>query len=78
MAPDSKAVTGSFAEGPDGAITWTIRAVIGSPASGNVFEEPTATTNGTLSVLGSGLVYTAVIDRAPNVGGGAPYTLGRC
>jgi hypothetical protein len=72
-------VTGTFAEGPNGTITWNIpRKVVGNPASGTVFEAPTATTNGTLSAQGNGLTYTAVIDRAPDIGGGAPYTLGRC
>ncbi|GAC1442419.1 MAG: hypothetical protein NVSMB55_13100 [Mycobacteriales bacterium] len=74
-----KGITGTFTEGKDGAIVWTVpRAAVGNPVSGSVLTSPTAETHGTLEANGIGLYYTATVDRAPDVAGGAPYVVGRC
>ena len=72
-------VTGTLKSGADGAIVWTIpRAVVGSPVNGSVLAGPTADTHGAEQVAGSGVTYTAAVDRAPDTGVGASYVLGRC
>lgn len=72
-------VTGTLTPGVDGAIVWTVpRSIIGSPVTGSVLVGPTADTHGTEQADGSGVYWTAAVDRAPDAGGGASYTLGRC
>ena len=38
---------------------------------------PFAEVHGSFTVLGTGLFYTAAADRAPNLGFGAPWVIGR-
>ncbi|MDQ6658928.1 MAG: hypothetical protein M3Z00_12015, partial [Actinomycetota bacterium] len=66
--------------GPGGHITWTpTRAVIGNPATGAVLTHTYADDHGSFTAAGTGLHYTAAVDRAPDTGNGAPYTVGdRC
>ena len=72
-------ITGTFTEGPDGAITWTIpRSVVGNPTAGSTLADAVAQTHGAVQVAGSGVYFTAAVDRAPDLGSGARYTVGRC
>ncbi|GAC1611975.1 MAG: hypothetical protein NVS3B26_30260 [Mycobacteriales bacterium] len=74
----SGSVAGAFKAGPKGTITFTVpRALVGSPRTGATLSLPSAETHGTLSVLGSGLQYTATVDTAPDSGSGAPYVVGQ-
>lgn len=71
-------VTGAFKSGPSGTITFTVpRALIGSPRNGVTLSKPSAETHGSLSVLGTGLFYTATTDTAPDSGTGASYVVGQ-
>jgi hypothetical protein len=70
---------GTFTEGPSGAITWTLpRSIVGSPVSGSVLRDAAAESHGAEQADGSGVYFTASVDRAPDVGAGAPYYVGRC
>ena len=72
-------ITGTFTQGKDGAIVWVLpRAIVGDPVNGSVLAGPTADTHGAEQVNGTGVTYTAAVDRAPDAGGGAPYIVGRC
>ena len=69
---------GTFTQGPNGTITWTIdRASIGSPLNGAVLSGPFADDHGAFQVQGTGLRYTAPVDKAPDIGTGASYTVGQ-
>lgn len=69
---------GQFNTGPNGTIVFTVdRKLIGSPSNGTRLMGPNAETHGTLSVLGTGLYYTATTDSAPDAGTGAPYVVGQ-
>lgn len=71
-------VDGAFKAGPNGTITFKVpRNLVGSPRNGATLTKPTAETHGTLSVLGTGLTYTATTDLAPDLGAGASYVLGQ-
>lgn len=74
------AVPGTFTPGPGGKITWTpTRAMIGNPANSAVLTQTYADDHGSFTAAGTGLHYAAAVDRAPDAGNGAPYTLaGRC
>ncbi len=68
---------GTFTPGPNGTIRWVIdRVNIGNPANGTVAGNPYADDHGAFTVDGTGLRYTAPVDKAPDVGTGAPYTIG--
>ena len=72
---------GTFTEGPNGTITWTVaRNLVGSPGDGAVLTSPYADDHGTFALLGTGLRLVAPSDRAPDVAGGSNYTvkLGTC
>ncbi len=69
---------GQFNSGPNGTIVFTVdRKLIGSPSNGTRLTLPGAATNGTLSVLGTGLRFVATTDSAPDAGIGAPYVVGQ-
>jgi hypothetical protein len=69
---------GQFNTGDNGTVVFTIlRSQIGSPANGAALTGPYAETRGGFLVQGAGLHYVAAIDRAPNVGVGATYFVGR-
>jgi len=71
------APVGTFTPGPNGTIRWVIdRANIGAPANGAVISGPYADDHGAFQVNGTGVRYTAPVDKAPDVGAGAPYTIG--
>ena len=71
--------TGTFTEGPNGTIVWTVdRSLIGSPPDGAVLQPLYGDSHEGFTVLGAGLYYTATLDRAPDSGGGAPYTVAAC
>ncbi len=74
------AVPGTFTPGPGGRITWTpTRAMIGNPATGAVLTKTYAEDHGSFTAAGTGLHYLATVDRAPDAGNGATYTVGgRC
>ncbi len=68
---------GTFTPGPNGTITWVVdRADLGSPPDGTVATGPYADDHGAFTIAGTGLHYVATIDKAPDVGTGAPYTIG--
>ena len=79
----STATTGTFNQGPNGTITWVvplsgvgnpmipITDVNGTPAVTN----PYGVTIAGEGVLGSGLVFTAPMDRAPNTGFGQKWAV---
>jgi hypothetical protein len=73
-------VSGTFTPGPGGKITWTpTRAMVGGPANAAVLTQTYADDHGSFTVAGTGLHYVAAVDRAPDAGNGATYTLGgRC
>jgi len=54
----------------------TLRALLGNPANGAVVSSPYADDHGAFQAGGAGLRYTAPVDKAPDVGGGASYTIG--
>jgi hypothetical protein len=69
---------GQFNTGDNGTVVFTIlRSQIGNPTNGSGLTGPYAETRGGFLVLGAGLHYVAAIDRAPNVGVGATYFVGR-
>jgi hypothetical protein len=69
--------TGTFTTGPNGYITWTLpRSSVGNPPNGAKLTTPSGETHGAFTVAGSGLHYVAAVDRAPDAGSGAPYTVG--
>jgi len=71
------AVPGTFTPGKNGRITWTApRAAVGSPATGALLSKPYADDRGSFTVAGTGLHYVASVDRAPDAGTGATYTVG--
>ena len=71
--------SGTFTEGPGGTIVWTVdRSLIGSPPDGAVLQPLYGDTHEGFTVAGSGVFYTATLDRAPDSGGGAPYTVAAC
>lgn len=74
------AVPGTLTPGPGGQITWTpTRAAIGNPAAGAVLDQTYADDHGSFTAAGTGLHYVATVDRAPDAGNGATYTVGgRC
>ncbi len=74
------AVPGTFTPGPNGRITWTpTRAMIGSPATAAILTQTYADDHGSFTAAGTGLHYVAAVDRAPDAGNGATYTVGgRC
>lgn len=74
------AVPGTFTPGPGGRITWTpTRAMIGNPATGAVLTKTYAEDHGSFTAAGTGVHYVATVDRAPDAGNGATYTVGgRC
>jgi hypothetical protein len=68
------APTGTFTEGPGGTIELTVdRSLVGSPPDGAVLQPLYADSHEGFTVLGTGVFYTATLDRAPDSGGGAPY-----
>ena len=70
-------VSGTFTPGPNGRITWLpTRAVIGNPANGALLTKPYADDHGSFTIAGTGLHYVATVDRAPDAGNGATYTVG--
>jgi hypothetical protein len=70
-------VAGSFTEGPNGTIVWTVpRTLIGAPAAGASLTGPYADDHGAFTVGGSGLHYVAAVDRAPDSQTGADYVVG--
>jgi hypothetical protein len=70
---------GVFTEGPGGTIVWTVdRSVVGSPADGAVLQPLYGDSHEGFTVLGAGVFYTATLDRAPDSGGGAAYTVAAC
>ena len=75
----AKGITGTFTEGPDGAIVWTVpTTAVGSPRAGSVLLAAAGESHGSEEANGTGVYFTAPVDRAPDVGGGAPYVVGRC
>jgi len=50
--------------------------LLGNPADGAVVSSPYADDHGAFQAGGAGLRYTAPVDKAPDVGGGASYTIG--
>jgi len=74
------AVPGTLTPGPSGRITWTpTRAVVGNPTSGALLTKAYADDHGAFTAAGTGLHYVAAVDRAPDAGNGATYTVsGRC
>jgi len=70
---------GALTEGANGTLVWTVdRTTVGSPADGAVLQPLYGDTHEGFTVLGTGLFYTASLDRAPDNGGGAAYTVGNC
>jgi len=71
--------TGTLTEGPNGTLVWTVdRTTVGSPADGAVLQPLYGDTHEGFTLLGTGLFYTAALDRAPDSGSGAPYTVAAC
>ena len=67
---------GTFKTGPNGKITWTVpRSEIGNPGQLAKLRAPYADDHGAFTVQGNGLHYVAAVDRAPNSGAGATYTV---
>ena len=67
---------GTFKTGPNGTITWTVpRSLIGNPGQLAKLRAPYADDHGSFTVQGNGLHYVAAVDRAPNSGAGATYTV---
>ena len=73
-------VAGTLTPGPSGRITWTpTRAVIGNPPTGAVLTSTYAQDHGSFTAAGTGVHYAATVDRAPDTGNGATYTVaGHC
>jgi hypothetical protein len=68
---------GEFHEGANGTIVWNIpRSMIGNPPNGAALGLPYAEDHGGFQVQGTGLYWTAYVDRAPDTGNGADYTVG--
>lgn len=71
--------TGTFVEGANGTITWTVdRSVVGAPADGAVLTPSYADTHAGWTALGTGVYWTSAVDRAPDVGAGTAWTVGSC
>ncbi|TME95389.1 MAG: hypothetical protein E6I52_22435 [Chloroflexi bacterium] len=71
-------VSGTATVGPNGTLVWNIPlSAVGSPPAGASLSLPFAEVHGSFTVLGTGLFYTAAADRAPDLGFGAPWVIGR-
>ena len=69
---------GQYNTGDNGTVVFTIlRSQIGDPKNGAAMTGPYAETRGGFLIQGSGLHYVGAIDRAPDVGVGATYFVGR-
>ena len=70
-------ITGEFHPGVNGTFVFHLpRTAIGSPPDGALLTNPYANTHASISVLGSGVFFTADADRAPNANFGASHTVG--
>jgi hypothetical protein len=71
-------VTGTFTEGPNGTISWTVpRALVGLPATGTAtLTSPYADDTGAFTVNATGLRYVGYVDRGPDTSSGADYVVG--
>jgi hypothetical protein len=70
-------VSGTFTEGPNGTITWTVpRAAVGLPAGSATLTSPSADDTGGFVVAGKGVRYVGYVDRGPDTGTGANYAVG--
>ena len=64
--------------GDNGTVVFTIlRSQIGNPKDGSALTGPYAETRGGFLIQGTGVHYVGAIDRAPDVGTGATYVVGR-
>jgi uncharacterized repeat protein (TIGR01451 family) len=71
-------VTGTATTGPNGTFVITFpRSDVSNPANGAKLTNTWADTHGSLTVLGTGLYYTAPSDRAPDSNYGADYFVGQ-
>jgi hypothetical protein len=69
---------GQFNTGDNGTVVFTIlRSQVGNPKNESALTGPYAETRGGFLIQGAGLHYVAAIDRAPDVGTGATYFVGR-
>jgi hypothetical protein len=71
-------VPGTFAEGPNGTITWTVpRSAVGLPATGTAtITSTSADDTGAFQADGQGLRYVGYVDRGPDTNYGANYVVG--
>ncbi|TMC47893.1 MAG: hypothetical protein E6J14_14235 [Chloroflexi bacterium] len=69
---------GAYTGGQAGTLVMDVPlADVGNPGASATLTGTFADTHGSFTVAGGGLSYTAAADRGPNLGYGAPWTVGR-